>query len=121
MLPSVPEWKSKTVTLTGHATKEPMLLFYCDALDCVEYLFGNPIFANQIDFHPVRLYRDSERMIRIYTEWITGNAAWDMQVRPYTSFNYVRSQPYASYRNDFQTVQRFSESSSPPTRPIFQS
>jgi hypothetical protein len=80
ILPAVPEWKFKNVTLTGHATKEPMLLFYRDTLDCVEYLFGNPKFANQMDFCPVRLYRDVERTIRVYTEWMTGNAAWEMQV-----------------------------------------
>ena len=80
MLPSVPEWKFKIITLTGHATKEPMLLFYRDALECVEYLFGNPIFAGKIDFCPVRLYRNSEQTIRMYTEWMTGNAAWQMQV-----------------------------------------
>lgn len=57
-----------------------MLLFYRDALDCVEYLFGNPIFANGIDFSPTRLYRNMEQMIRVYTEWMTGDAAWKMQV-----------------------------------------
>ena len=60
MLPSVPEWKFKKIVLTGHAMKEPMLLFYCDALDCVEYLFGNPVFANRMDFCPVRLYCNME-------------------------------------------------------------
>ena len=53
MLPAVPEWKLKSVSLTGHATKEPMFLFYRDTLDCVEYLFGNPLFANRIDFCPI--------------------------------------------------------------------
>lgn len=57
-----------------------MYLFYRDALDCVEYLFGNPLFTDQIDFSPVRLYRDAERTIRVYTEWMTGNTAWEMQV-----------------------------------------
>jgi hypothetical protein len=83
MLPGVPEWKFKAVSLTGHATKEPTLLFYRDALDCVEYLFGNPTFANRIDFSPARLYRNLEQTIRIYTEWMTGNSAWEMQVCSY--------------------------------------
>ena len=80
MLPSVPEWKFKKIVLTGHVTKEPMLFFYHDALDCVEYLFGNPVFANKMDFCPVWLYRNMEQTVRVYTEWMTGNAAWDMQV-----------------------------------------
>jgi hypothetical protein len=83
ILPSVPDWKTKKIVLTGHVTKEPMLLFYRDALDCVEYLFGNPLFGDKMDFCPVRLYSDAERTIRMYTEWMTGNAAWEMQV----SFN----------------------------------
>ena len=57
-----------------------MHFFYRDALDCVEYLFGNPLFAEQMDFSPVRVYHDAEQTIRIYSEWMTGNAAWDMQV-----------------------------------------
>ena len=91
MLPGAPEWKSKPVSLTGNATKEPTFLFYRDALDCVEYLFGNPIFSNGIDFCPVRLYRNSERTIRTYTEWMTGNAAWEMQVcpHPYSDCIYI--------------------------------
>lgn len=80
MLPSVPDWKLKKITLTGHATKEPMFLFYRDALDCVEYLFGNPLFGDKMDFCPVRLYCNAERTIRMYTEWMTGNTAWEMQV-----------------------------------------
>jgi len=80
MLPKVPEWKSKKIVLPGYATREPMCLFFRDALECVEYLFGNPLFAEHIDFLPTRLYRDAEQTIRIYSEWLTGDIAWDMQV-----------------------------------------
>jgi hypothetical protein len=38
MLPTVPDWKSKKITLAGYPTSEPMHLFYRDALDCVEYI-----------------------------------------------------------------------------------
>ena len=80
MLPKVPNWKSKKITLPGYATREPMCLFFRDALDCVEYLFGNPLFAGHMDFSPTRLYRDAEQTIRIYSEWMTGDIAWNMQV-----------------------------------------
>jgi hypothetical protein len=79
-LPNVPDWKMKKINITGHATREPMFLFYRDALDCVEYLLGNPLFSDSIDFCPIRLYQDAEQTIRVYTEWLTANAAWDMQV-----------------------------------------
>ena len=57
-----------------------MFLFYRDSLDCVEYLLGNPLFADCMDFSPVRLYQDAEQTICVYTEWLTGNTAWEMQV-----------------------------------------
>ena len=81
MLLTIPEWKFKVVSLTGHTTKEPTLLFYHDSLDCVEYLFGNPTFANWIDFSPTQLYCNLEQTICMYTEWMTGNSAWEMQVQ----------------------------------------
>ena len=68
MLPKVPDWKSKKVSLTGHLTSEPMHLFYCDTLDCIKYIFGNPLFANHMDFCPVRLYQDVEQTICVYSE-----------------------------------------------------
>lgn len=80
MLPKVPEWKSTKITLLGYPTSEPMHLFYRDALDCVEYIFGNPLFANHMDFCPVRLYQNMEQTIRVYGEWMTGDVAWKMQV-----------------------------------------
>lgn len=80
MLPKVPDWKFKKITLPGYATREPMHLFLRDALTCAEYLFGNPLFAGHIDYSPSRLYRDAEKTIRVYSEWMTGDVAWNMQV-----------------------------------------
>ena len=80
MLPHIPEWKSKKIVLTGHPTSEPIHLFYRDALDCVKYLFGNPLFADHTDFHPVRMYQDIEQTIHVYSEWMTGDVAWEIQV-----------------------------------------
>ena len=87
MLPKVPDWKPKKITLMGYPTSEPMHLFYRDTLDCIEYIFGNPLFANHMDFCPVRLYQDAEQTIRVYGEWMTGNTAWEMQVRSTFSFS----------------------------------
>ena len=75
ILPKVPELKVKKISITGYATRELMFLFYRDVLECVEYLLGNPLFSDHIDLCPIRLYRDAEKTIRIYTEWVTGNAA----------------------------------------------
>ena len=89
MLPRVPEWKFKTVSLTGHPTQEPMLLFYHNTLKCVEYLFRNPIFTDWVDSCPVQFYRNSKWMVRMYSEWMTGNAAWEMQVCTYISITSI--------------------------------
>ena len=86
LLPKVPDWKVKKIGITGYGTREPMFLFYRDALDCVEYLLGNPLFSDCIDFCPVRLYQDAEHTIRVYMEWVTGNATWEMQVCKYFIF-----------------------------------
>ena len=80
LLPKVPDWKVKKIAISGYATRKPMFLFYRDTLDCVEYLFGNPLFVGSMDLSPVRFYQDAEHTIRVYTEWLTGNAAWEMQV-----------------------------------------
>ena len=118
MLPSVPEWKFKKVALTGYTTKEPINLFYHNTLECVEYLFGNPMFADRVDFCPVQLYRNAERSIRIYNKWITGNAAWEMQVRALFSLFYLR--PVSPLiRKCSQMVQHSSALSSLQTRPVF--
>lgn len=121
MLPSVPDWKSKKISLMGYPTSEPMYLFYRDALECVEYVFGNPLFANHMDFSPVRLYQDAEHTIRVYSEWMTGDAAWDMQVsfvllfpRPLSYFHGIDD----AHSQHSQMVQPFSGSCSHRTKPI---
>jgi hypothetical protein len=81
MLPNAPQWRSMPIAVEGHATKAPMVLYYRDALECIRYLFSNPLFAGHIDYTPCRLWKTAERLERVYTEWMTGDSAWEMQVR----------------------------------------
>jgi len=115
LLPKVPDWKVKKVGITGYATREPTFLFYRDSLDCVEYLLGNPLFMDCMDFCLIRLYQDAEQTIRVYTEWLTGNAAWEMQVclvfRPSQFIG-----PDHDHSRSFQLVQPSSGSSFHRTR-----
>ena len=113
-MPSVPDWRSKKIAIPGYATREPMHFFYRDALDCVEYLFGSPLFADKMDFSPVRLYRDAEQTIRVYSEWMTGDAAWDMQVCTTYALHHVLT--YAN-RHTSLMGPHFSGLSSLRTRP----
>ncbi|KAF8425368.1 hypothetical protein L210DRAFT_3421346 [Boletus edulis BED1] len=78
ILPSRPVWKFKVVPTT-HPTKQPVHLYYRDSLDCIESLFNNPIFAGEMDFSPYRLFTTAERIVRVYTEWMSSDAAWELQ------------------------------------------
>jgi hypothetical protein len=80
LLPKAPQWRCMPIVVDGYPTKAPMCLYYRDALECVEYLFGNPLFVGQIDYSPQRLWKTAEKLERVYTEWMTGDSAWEMQV-----------------------------------------
>jgi hypothetical protein len=80
VLPKAPQWRCMPIAVEGHATKAPMSLYYRDSLECVKYLFSNPLFAGHIDYSPRRLWTTAERVERVYTEWMTGESAWEMQV-----------------------------------------
>jgi hypothetical protein len=61
-------------------TKSPIKIYYRDALDCLESLLNNPLFTGHLDLSPFRLFSTAQRLTRIYTEWMSGNVAWEMQV-----------------------------------------
>lgn len=52
LLPSGPSWKSVVVSLPGYATKDPLTLYYCDPLECVQFSLKNPLFVGQIQYTP---------------------------------------------------------------------
>jgi Plavaka transposase len=79
LLPSGPEWQCRILS-PNVPTKSPVRLFYRDPLKCLEALFNHPLFHDKLDLVPRRVYRTAEHLVRVYTEWITGNAAWEMQV-----------------------------------------
>jgi hypothetical protein len=64
-------------------------LYWRDPLDCIELLFNNPRFAKDIDLVPECIYTTAERTVRIYGEWMTGEAAWKMQVRTLLVFSEI--------------------------------
>ncbi|KAG1846272.1 hypothetical protein F4604DRAFT_1595105 [Suillus subluteus] len=78
MLPSGPSWKCQTIP-SLHPTKLPICLFWRDPVECLESLFSNPLFHDKLDFVPRRVYKTAARLLRVYSEWLTGNSAWDMQ------------------------------------------
>ncbi|KAF8417310.1 hypothetical protein L210DRAFT_3428288, partial [Boletus edulis BED1] len=80
LLPSGPRWHFQLVPTT-HEMKQPIHLYFRDALDCVESLFNHPYFADKMDFTPFRLFTTAEHIVRMYTEWMSSDGAWDLQTK----------------------------------------
>jgi hypothetical protein len=43
-------------------------------------LMRNPLLADHLEFTPFHEFKTAEKTMRIYTEWLSGDAAWSMQV-----------------------------------------
>ncbi|KAJ7029159.1 hypothetical protein C8F04DRAFT_1212028 [Mycena alexandri] len=78
ILPKGPEWKA-IPWQTEYATKSPLTLYYRDPLECLQYLLSNPLIQDHVQFMPFRLWANSDKLMRIYTEWLSGDVAWNMQ------------------------------------------
>ena len=87
LLPATVPWKQVEIRVRGAVTKEPLTLYYRDALECFKYLFGNPLFSGYMDFKPRREYTSEERTERLYNEMMTGDRAWNLQVNLLTSIS----------------------------------
>ena len=80
LLPRGPQWKCKPWP-TSHPTKRPVNLYFRDGIECLSSLFGSPLVADHLQCSPFRVFKTAEKLVRVYGEWMSGNAAWDMQVR----------------------------------------
>ncbi|KAG1831477.1 hypothetical protein EV424DRAFT_1534160 [Suillus variegatus] len=78
MLPKGPSWKCQIIT-SLHSTKHPIQLFWRDPVECLESLFSNPLFHDKLDFVPRRVYTAAGRLLHVYSEWLMGDSAWDIQ------------------------------------------
>lgn len=81
LLPKGPVWQCK-VWKTVYPTKKKLTLFYRDPLECIQSILHSPLMKDHIKFKPLRIFESASRAMRIYTEWLSGNAAWSMQVSP---------------------------------------
>ncbi|KAJ7746028.1 hypothetical protein B0H16DRAFT_1321423, partial [Mycena metata] len=77
-LPKGPLWKS-TTWKTPYPTKKPLTLYYRDPIECLQSLMSNPLLKGSIDFTPFKLWKTAERVVRVYNEWLSGDAAWKIQ------------------------------------------
>lgn len=79
LLPSGPAWKSTIVSMPGYESKDPLVFYYRDSMECVEFLLKNPLFSEEIEYQPRQDF-DPTTGRRVYSEWITSDGAWDLQV-----------------------------------------
>lgn len=80
MLPKGPEWFCKPWS-TRVPTKNSVKVYYRHAIDCLQELYRHPLLKESIRHEPFRVFSDAERISRIYSEWLSGDVAWEMQVR----------------------------------------
>ncbi|TDL13388.1 hypothetical protein BD410DRAFT_810597, partial [Rickenella mellea] len=80
-LPGAPEWHDCVVKVKGGKTRSPLVFHYRDSLECYEYLFGNPLFRDHMEFVPRKVFTTNEngKRIRIYDEIMTGDRVWEIQ------------------------------------------
>jgi len=79
ILPKGPVWQCK-VWNTIYPTKKKLTLFYRDPLECIQSILHSPLMKDHIKFKLLHVFKMASRAMCIYTEWLTGNAAWSMQV-----------------------------------------
>ncbi|KAG6908908.1 hypothetical protein DXG01_002789 [Tephrocybe rancida] len=78
ILPQGPQWKAKPWATTC-PTKYPVTLFYKDPIECLQSLLHSPLVNDSLSFGPFRLFKTAEKLARVYTEWLSGDVAWEMQ------------------------------------------
>jgi len=76
-IPGRPHFRCKELVI-GHEHLE----FYCrDVIECIQLLYGDPRFAQELVFAPERHYTNHKRTCQIYNEIYTGDWWWSVQVR----------------------------------------
>ena len=81
MLPAGPQWLCETLVLE-YPTKQPPRLFYHNPIECLQALLSHPLFEPHMSFVPRRLWTCATKICCIYDEWLSGDQAWSIQVRP---------------------------------------
>lgn len=86
-LPTGPEWKCSIIKVSGDVLdedgktrSEQLELWYCDPIECIKELIGNPAFKDYISYVPERVYMDKEGKVRVFDEMWTGDWWWEIQV-----------------------------------------
>ncbi|KAG1900840.1 uncharacterized protein F5891DRAFT_1128385 [Suillus fuscotomentosus] len=74
-----PKWKCAPIETDGYTTTHPVNLIWRDALEVAHHIFGNPIFANHMEYDPYEIQDNGERE---YGEWMSCEHAFEIQAVP---------------------------------------
>jgi hypothetical protein len=80
LMPSGPTWKSTNISVNGYNAKSRITLFWRDAIECVQHVYGNPILADAMEHEPYRIYGSASKRVRYFAGPMSGDWAWDVQV-----------------------------------------
>ena len=72
-----PVWHCTKIDTKGYVTKEPVYLFWRNALEVTWEIFGDPVFAQHMEYDPYQIFEGTERE---YGEWMSGDEAHRIQV-----------------------------------------
>ena len=67
------------MTVPGYNTKDPLILYHRDPVECIKFLLKNPLFSGHVQFQPRQDFNSSGS--HVYSEWATSDSAWELQVR----------------------------------------
>ena len=76
-IPKGPTWHCTKIETEGYITKEPVYLFYRNALEVTQELFGSPVFVQHMEYDPYQIFKGNERE---YGEWMSGDEAHRIQI-----------------------------------------
>ncbi|TFK70651.1 hypothetical protein BDN72DRAFT_896229 [Pluteus cervinus] len=80
MLPPGPQWDCRPMRLhPNYPTKKPVALYYRDPVECIESLMQNPLICDHLSYTPIQVYRSAANLMRVYSHWLTGTHAWELQ------------------------------------------
>ena len=88
LLPTFSEFEAVTIEIPGYKTKHPLVMYKRNALECIQHLLRNPLFAE--DFNPIPRRHYDINGQRIITDAMSGEWAWNTQVGNNFELSYIR-------------------------------
>jgi len=85
MIERLPEtrmkWKYQQIIPNSGTSSKPIFLYYRNPVAAVRSLLDRPALAPYMNFVPERQWKDQAMGQRRYSEILTGDWAWETQVR----------------------------------------